>query len=43
MVPYEQIFPTYAQAASEALERGYIPPHLKYFVRDYFSSLEPEQ
>ncbi len=41
MVPYQQVFPEYAEAASEALDRGYIPPHLKEFVRDYFSRLEP--
>ncbi|MEI7644982.1 MAG: hypothetical protein WCJ55_11940 [Chloroflexales bacterium] len=41
VVPYEQIYPEYAQAASEALDRGYIPPHLKDFVRRYFSQLEP--
>lgn len=42
-VPYEQIYPEYSQTASEALERGYIPPHLKDFVRRYFSQLEPSQ
>jgi hypothetical protein len=41
VVPYEQVFPEYAQSASEALDRGYIPPHLKDFVRRYFSELEP--
>ena len=41
VVPYEQVYPEYSQAASEALDRGYIPPHLKDFVRDYFSRLEP--
>ncbi len=41
LVPYEQIFPEYARSASEALDRGYIPPHLKEYVRDYFSQLEP--
>jgi hypothetical protein len=43
LVPYEQVFPSYADAASEALDRGYIPPHLKDFVRRYFSELEPAQ
>ena len=41
VVPYEQIYPEYSRAASEALDRGYIPPHLKDFVRRYFSQLEP--
>jgi hypothetical protein len=40
-VPYEQVYPEYARSASEALDRGYIPPHLKNYVRDYFSRLEP--
>ncbi len=41
VVPYEEVFPEYSQSASEALDRGYIPPHLKNYVRDYFSQLEP--
>jgi hypothetical protein len=41
VVPYEQVLPEYSQSASEALDRGYIPPHLKNYVRDYFSQLEP--
>ena len=40
-VPYEQIYPAYSQAASEALDRAPIPPHQKDLVRDYFSQLEP--
>ncbi|NJL06552.1 MAG: hypothetical protein HC911_16935 [Chloroflexaceae bacterium] len=42
LVPYSEVFPDYAQSASEALDRGYIPPHLKDYVRDYFSQLEPD-
>jgi hypothetical protein len=41
LVPYEQVYPEYSRSASEALDRGYIPPHLKDYVRDYFSRLEP--
>jgi hypothetical protein len=41
LVPYEEVFPEYSESASEALDRGYIPPHLKDYVRDYFSQLEP--
>jgi hypothetical protein len=43
LVPYTQVYPEYSDAASEALDRGYIPPHLKDFVRRYFSELEPAQ
>jgi hypothetical protein len=42
LVPYDQVLPEYSESASEALDRGYIPPHLKSYVRDYFSNLEPE-
>ena len=42
LVPYEEVYPEYSESASEALDRGYIPPHLKDYVRDYFSQLEPE-
>ncbi len=41
LVPYEEVYPEYSRSASEALERGYIPPHMKDYVRDYFSQLEP--
>jgi hypothetical protein len=41
LVPYEEVLPEYSESASEALDRGYIPPHLKTYVRDYFSRLEP--
>jgi len=40
-VPYQEVYDEYARAAGEALDRGYIPPHLKSYVRDYFSELEP--
>jgi hypothetical protein len=43
VVPYEQVYPEYSRAASEALDQGYIPPHLKDYVRDYFSQLEPNR
>jgi hypothetical protein len=41
LVPYDQVFGDYRQAAYEALEGDYVPLGLKGFVRDYFSSLEP--
>ncbi|MGQ9546985.1 MAG: hypothetical protein ACUVWS_00005, partial [Roseiflexus sp.] len=39
--PYQQVLRDYQQAAGEALEQSAIPPHLKDYVRDYFSRLEP--
>ncbi len=42
-VPYEDVIGDYSDAASEALDRSAIPPHLKGYVRDYFSELTPEQ
>ena len=41
-VPYTEVFPTYSQAAIEAIENGLIPPGYRNLIRDYFSSLEPE-
>jgi hypothetical protein len=41
VVPYEQVFGDYRDAANEALAGDYIPLSLKGLVRDYFSSLEP--
>lgn len=41
VVPYQQIFPEYKRAAGEALDRSSVPPHLKEYVRNYFSQLEP--
>ncbi len=40
-VPYEQVYNEYNDAAAEALDRSAIPPHLKGYVRDYFSELSP--
>ncbi|RMG95341.1 MAG: hypothetical protein D6706_12145 [Chloroflexi bacterium] len=41
VVPYNQVFGDYRDAAYEALDDEYIPLALKGLVRDYFSSLEP--
>ncbi len=41
LVPYDQVFGDYRNAAFEALEGDYIPLGLKGFIRDYFSTLEP--
>lgn len=40
-VSYRSVYADYADQASAALERSYIPLGLKRYVRDYFSSLEP--
>ncbi len=40
-VPYQQVYREYAQAADEAMQRGAVPPGLRDYVRDYFSSLDP--
>jgi hypothetical protein len=42
-VPYQQNLPQYQRAAGEALDQSPIPAHLKDYVRDYFSNLEPKQ
>ncbi|MBE2223157.1 MAG: hypothetical protein IAF02_16565 [Anaerolineae bacterium] len=41
VVPYNQVFGDYRNAASEALADDYIPLGMKGYIRDYFSSLEP--
>jgi hypothetical protein len=41
-VPYNQIYADYAAAAGRALENQRIPLGMRGYVRDYFSSLEPE-
>jgi hypothetical protein len=42
LVPYEEVYSDYNDAAGEALDRSAIPPHLKGYVRDYFGELAPE-
>ena len=42
IVPYDQVFGDYRNAAYEALAEDYIPLGLKGFIRDYFASLEPQ-
>jgi hypothetical protein len=42
-VPYSQVLPQYQRSAGEALDQSAIPPHLKDYVRDYFSQLEPKR
>lgn len=41
LIPYSQVYGEYRDAAYEALNDGYVPLGLKGYVRDYFSSLEP--
>ena len=43
LVPYNQVFSDYSNAANRALESDYIPLGLRDVVHDYFSSLEPGQ
>jgi hypothetical protein len=43
VVPYNEVYSDYADAASQALESGHVPLNLRSVVRDYFSSLDPEQ
>ena len=41
LVPYDQVFGDYRDAAFEALDGGNIPVNLQSIIRDYFSALEP--
>jgi len=41
VVPYNTVFSDYADAASRALESGYIPLGMRDVIRSYFSSLDP--
>jgi hypothetical protein len=41
LVPYDQVFGDYRDAAYQALASEAIPLGLKAYIRDYFSSLEP--
>lgn len=40
-VPYEQVYGDYAKAADDAIQTGQVPPEMRDYVRDYFSSLNP--
>ncbi len=42
VVPYEEVYAEYANTAYETLAEDYIPIGMKGYIRDYFSSLEPE-
>ena len=43
LVPYNQVFSDYSNAANRALESDYIPLGLRDVVHDYFTSIEPGQ
>ena len=42
LVPYQQVYSTYRDAASQAIDKSYIPLGLKDYVRQYFTQLEPQ-
>lgn len=42
-VPYNEVYGNYAEAANRALESDYVPLGMRDVVRDYFTSLEPEE
>lgn len=42
LVPYREVYQSYAEAATETMERERIPAELQDYVRDYFSQLAPE-
>jgi hypothetical protein len=41
VVPYNTVYSDYANAASRALDSGYIPLGMRDVIRSYFSSLDP--
>ncbi len=43
VVPYSQVFADYSEAASRELDNDYVPLGLRDVIRDYFTSLDPEQ
>ncbi len=42
LVPYNEVYGQYTDAAGQALEDSYIPLGMKGYVRQYFGALEPE-
>ncbi|MEW5958133.1 MAG: PT domain-containing protein [Chloroflexota bacterium] len=42
LVPYGDVYQTYAKAAAETMDRERIPPEMQDYIRDYFSRLAPE-
>ncbi len=41
LIPYQEAYYNYLDAANQTMERSSIPPSLQDYVRDYFSQLEP--
>ena len=41
-VPYQAVYSDYAKSADEAIQKDEVPPELRDYVRDYFSSLDPK-
>lgn len=41
LVPYTAVYQEYLETANLTMEQSYIPPELKDYIRQYFSSLEP--
>jgi hypothetical protein len=41
LVPYDQVYGEYTDAASQALDESYIPLGMKGYIRHYFGALEP--
>lgn len=42
IVPYNEVYSEYNEAANDALDNNYIPLGMKGYVREYFGALEPE-
>lgn len=41
LIPYQQVYTQYFEAAQQAIHRADIPPAYRDLVRDYFTQLEP--
>lgn len=41
LVPYQQVFGQYLQAANQVVDSGAIPPELRDYIKQYFTQLEP--
>ena len=42
-VPYGQVYSDFQRYALTTLDRSYVPISVKDYVRDYFTSLDPQQ
>jgi len=42
-VPYQDVYGEYAKSADDAIQNDEVPPGLRDYVRDYFSSLDPKR